>query len=306
MIPLITKPKILIVDNSPDYIETLADILQDQYDLYVAKSGEQALLIAESGVALDLILLDIVMPNGISGMEVCQQLKSNHATAHIPILFVTALTDEQDELLGFNLGAADYITKPVRPAIVRARVKTHILLKKQTEQPTYLAFIDQLTLIPNRRNLDELLSNEWTRAKRNKTAISALLIDIDHFAAFNEHYGKRRADECLQQIAQSLNSNLKRSSDFIARFGGEEFIVILPDSDASQAKLIAERLLTNVTELNIQHEHSITAPLLTVSIGGVTSVPSNNDNTISALLNNLDTQLLRAKAGGRNQVCFAD
>ncbi len=306
MIPLITKPKILIVDNSPDYIETLADILQDQYDLYVAKSGEQALLIAESGVALDLILLDIVMPNGISGMEVCQQLKSNHATAHIPILFVTALTDEQDELLGFNLGAADYITKPVRPAIVRARVKTHILLKKQTEQPTYLAFIDQLTLIPNRRNLDELLSNEWTRAKRNKTAISALLIDIDHFAAFNEHYGKRRADECLQQIAQSLNSNLKRSSDFIARFGGEEFIVILPDSDASQAKLIAERLLTNVTELNIQHEHSITAPLLTVSIGGVTSVPSNNDNTISALLNNLDTQLLRAKAGGRNQVCFAE
>ena len=306
MIPLITKPKILIVDNSPDYIETLADILQDQYDLYVAKSGEQALLIAESGVPLDLILLDIVMPNGISGMEVCQQLKSNHATAHIPILFVTALTDEQDELLGFNLGAADYITKPVRPAIVRARVKTHILLKKQTEQPTYLAFIDQLTLIPNRRNLDELLSNEWTRAKRNKTAISALLIDIDHFAAFNEHYGKRRADECLQQIAQSLNSNLKRSSDFIARFEGEEFIVILPDSDASQAKLIAERLLTNVTELNIQHEHSITAPLLTVSIGGVTSVPSNNDNTISALLNNLDTQLLRAKAGGRNQVCFAD
>ncbi|RIZ71339.1 MAG: diguanylate cyclase [Methylococcales bacterium] len=306
MIPLITKPKILIVDNSPDYIETLADILQDQYELYVAKSGEQALLIAESGVPLDLILLDIVMPNGISGMEVCQQLKSNHATAHIPILFVTALTDEQDELLGFNLGAADYITKPVRPAIVRARVKTHILLKKQTEQPTYLAFIDQLTLIPNRRNLDELLSNEWTRAKRNKTAISALLIDIDHFAAFNEHYGKRRADECLQQIAQSLNSNLKRSSDFIARFGGEEFIVILPDSDASQAKLIAERLLTNVTELNIQHEHSITAPLLTVSIGGVTSVPSNNDNTISALLNNLDTQLLRAKAGGRNQVCFAD
>ena len=306
MIPLITKPKVLIVDNSPDYIETLADILQDQYDLYVAKSGEQALLIAESGVPLDLILLDIVMPNGISGMEVCQQLKSNHATAHIPILFVTALTDEQDELLGFNLGAADYITKPVRPAIVRARVKTHILLKKQTEQPTYLAFIDQLTLIPNRRNLDELLSNEWTRAKRNKTAISALLIDIDHFAAFNEHYGKRRADECLQQIAQSLNSNLKRSSDFIARFGGEEFIVILPDSDASQAKLIAERLLTNVTELNIQHEHSITAPLLTVSIGGVTSVPSNNDNTISALLNNLDTQLLRAKAGGRNQVCFAD
>ena len=141
MIPLITKPKILIVDNSPDYIETLADILQDQYDLYVAKSGEQALLIAESGVPLDLILLDIVMPNGISGMEVCQQLKSNHATAHIPILFVTALTDEQDELLGFNLGAADYITKPVRPAIVRARVKTHILLKKQTEQPTYLAFI---------------------------------------------------------------------------------------------------------------------------------------------------------------------
>ena len=306
MIPLITKPKILIVDNSPDYIETLADILQDQYDLYVAKSGEQALLIAESGVPLDLILLDIVMPNGISGMEVCQQLKSNHATAPSPILFVTALTDEQDELLGFNLGAADYITKPVRPAIVRARVKTHILLKKQTEQPTYLAFIDQLTLIPNRRNLDELLSNEWTRAKRNKTAISALLIDIDHFAAFNEHYGKRRADECLQQIAQSLNSNLKRSSDFIARFGGEEFIVILPDSDASQAKLIAERLLTNVTELNIQHEHSITAPLLTVSIGGVTSVPSNNDNTISALLNNLDTQLLRAKAGGRNQVCFAD
>jgi diguanylate cyclase (GGDEF)-like protein len=306
MTTLITKPKVLIVDNSPDYIETLADILQDQYELYVAKSGEQALLIAESGVPLDLVLLDIVMPNGISGMEVCQQLKSNHATAHIPILFVTALTDEQDELLGFNLGAADYITKPVRPAIVRARVKTHILLKKQTEQPTYLAFIDQLTLIPNRRNLDELLDNEWTRARRNKTPISALLLDIDHFAAFNDHYGKRRADECLQQIAQSLNSNLKRSSDFIARFGGEEFIVILPDSDASQAKLIAERLLKNVTELNIQHEHSITAPILTVSIGGVTFAPSNKDNTPSALLNSLDTQLLQAKANGRNQICFAD
>jgi diguanylate cyclase (GGDEF)-like protein len=306
MIPLITKPKVLIVDNSPDYIETLADILQDQYDLYVAKSGEQALLIAESGVPLDLILLDIVMPNGISGMEVCQQLKTNHATAHIPILFVTALTDEQDELLGFNLGAADYITKPVRPAIVRARVKTHILLKKQTEQPTYLAFIDQLTLIPNRSNLDELLDNEWTRARRNKTPISALLLDIDHFSAFNDHYGKRRGDECLQQIAQSLSSNLKRSSDFIARFGGDEFIVILPGSDASQAILIAERLLMDIVELNIQHEHSITAPIITVSIAGVSSSPSYKDSSPSALLNNLDTHLLRAKANGRNQICFAD
>ena len=306
MTPLITKPKILIVDNSADYIEALADILQDQYELYVAKSGEQALLIAESGIPLDLILLDIVMPNGISGMEVCQKLKSNHSTAHIPILFVTVLTDEQDELLGFNLGAADYITKPVRPAIVRARVKTHILLKKQTEHPTYLAFIDQLTLIPNRRNLDELLDNEWTRARRNKTPISALLLDIDHFSTFNEHYGKMRGDECLQQIAKSLKSSLKRSSDFIARFGGEEFIVVLPDADANQAKHIAERLLITVAELNIQHEQSSTAPIVTISIGGVTFTPSFKDSSPSALLTSLDSQLLRAKANGRNQINFAD
>jgi diguanylate cyclase (GGDEF)-like protein len=294
------KPKILVVDDIPSNIQILIDVLKDQdYEILAATSGITALNIATDEIP-DLILLDITMPN-MDGYEVCVRLKANVLTHHIPVIFITARDEEEEETRGFELGAVDYINKPIKPAITRARVKTHLELKKQRDILENLSNLDGLTGIPNRRRFDEMLEQEWQHAMRSHLPLSLIMIDIDYFKRFNDHYGHNTGDVCLKQVAQTLATAIERKTDFIARYGGEEFVCILPMTDAKGAIVIAKKLQCSVFSLHIPHVDSLIADRVTISQGVTTIFPTLIINH-KALIEVVDKALYQAKTAGRNQI----
>jgi len=294
------KPKVLLVDDAPESIHLLMEALKNDYTIIAAINGEKALEIASIDPVPDIILLDIKMP-GIDGYEVCSRLKANKKTSKIPIIFVTALGDIDDEYRGFEVGGVDYITKPFNQKIVQARVKTQLSLKKKSDLLENLAVIDQLTGIPNRRRFDDVLENEWRRAKRASTFLSLIMIDIDYFKQFNDTYGHTDGDECLRMVAKTLGNTSQRAADFVARYGGEEFVVILPDTAIDPAVHVADKIRINIECLNIPHASSQVADHVTVSLGVAAVIPQANTSP-AHLIETADKCLYEAKEGGRNQV----
>ncbi|MCX7966849.1 MAG: PleD family two-component system response regulator [Syntrophorhabdaceae bacterium] len=295
------RQKILIVDDKPSNIMVLGEELKRDYDIYIATNGEMAIKKAISNPP-DLILLDIVMP-GMDGYDVCKQLKENEITKNIPIIFITAKNTDEDEAKGLSIGAVDYITKPFSIPIVKARVKTHLELKRKTDILESLSFRDGLTGIFNRRQLENVLSNEWKRAARKGEPISLLFIDIDYFKAYNDYYGHVAGDECLKMVAKALTTSLRRSTDFVARYGGEEFAVILPETDIDNSLIIAEKFRNTIIELKIEHKFSKVEPYLTISIGVATTYPTR-DSEYKLLIEVADNVLYEAKNSGRNRICY--
>lgn len=295
------QPMILIVDDVPTNVQILAQALTSHYRIKVASNGIDALKIAQREQP-DLILLDIMMP-GMNGFEVCRRLKEDTKTHKIAVIFVTARNAESDEELGLNLGAVDYITKPFVIPIVKARIQNHIRLKLQADMLESLSLIDALTHIPNRRRYDEALLTEWNRAKRNETPFSLIMIDIDHFKQYNDHYGHGAGDICLQRVANELSKNLVRQGDMIARYGGEEFAVILPDTLKKDAEQIAERLREHVENMGIIHACSKTGSVITISAGVATQTRIREYLSPQLLNEAADKALYMAKKSGRNRVC---
>lgn len=297
------KATVLVVDDTPDNLALLSGLLKDDYQVKVANNGETALKIATADPPPDLILLDVMMP-GMDGLEVCRQLKKNPHTGKIPVIFVTAKNEECDEETGLNLGAVDYISKPFSVPITLARIRTHIQLKQQADLLESIALADALTHIPNRRRFDEAMSAEWKRAAREKTQLSLLMIDIDHFKEYNDHYGHGAGDACLQSVAAKLLAGVSRPADLVARYGGEEFVVILPESDGQAAAHIATHLCKSIHDLKLPHAHSGVQPFVTVSIGSATVMPCGEISSSAALIAEADKMLYQAKNTGRNRVCW--
>lgn len=293
-------PLVLIVDDSPINIRMLAHALKGEYQIKVATTGPVALELARSKETPDLILLDVMMP-GMDGYEVCQRLKESPLTWDIPIIFVTAKNDVSDQEHGFNLGAVDYITKPFGLPTVRARVRNHINLKKRTELLEKLALLDNLTGIPNRQRLDEILATEWRRALRNHFMICLLMLNVDCFKLFNDNYGHGVGDDCLRRIASTIKASLVRPSDFVARVGGEEFLVLLPESDLPGARHVAERIRKAVEDIHIPHHYSAASEYVTLSIGCAGMIPSQDDE-LKKLLELANKELYLAKQEGRNRI----
>ncbi len=291
---------ILVVDDAPENLQVLNAVLKDHYRVKVATSGERALALAAGGEQPDLILLDVMMP-GMDGYEVCCRLKSDPRTRSIPVLFVSARDEEQDEAKGLALGAIDYIVKPIRPSIVQARVRNHLELKRSRDLLERLTTVDHLTGISNRRRYDEYLELEWRRAARDQTPIALIAIDIDHFKAYNDLYGHPRGDTCLVAVAQALAQSVSRTPDLIARCGGEEFACVLPGTDAIGASHLADEMLSRVLALEMEHARSATHDKVTVSIGVAAMIPDPEEppQTLVALA---DAALYQAKAEGRNRV----
>jgi len=294
------REKVLIVDDNKQNIDLLLDLFKDDYKVAVAITPERALKAARGEPKPDIILLDILMP-GMDGYEVCTLLKQDEATQHIPIIFVTAVSEVMDEAKGFALGAVDYITKPFHPPVVKARVQMHLSLKRKQELLEKFAFIDALTEIPNRRRLEEVLNREWHRASRSGKPLSLLFLDIDHFKQFNDTYGHGRGDEALRKIAREIQRRLKRGGDFVARYGGEEFVVVLPYSDDETARSTASMLSEAVDGLGIVHEASSAAPHLTVSIGLITVQPCPKQS-LEHVMQVLDKAMYAAKSDGRHSI----
>jgi len=294
------RPRILVVDDQPTNIQTLYQILKPEYDVSMATDGAQAIGLCQRRQP-DLVLLDVVMP-GLDGFEVCKRLKSDPATRDVPVIFVTARDGVEDETLGLAVGAVDFITKPVNPPVVLARVRTHIELKRQTDTLRAMAFNDGLTGVANRRWFDERLQVEWLRCRRNRMPLSLILIDLDHFKNYNDRYGHQAGDDCLRLVAASMKERLGRPADLLARYGGEEFVCLLPETPIDGARAKAEDLASGVLSLNIANADSPTAQVVTISCG-VASVLPNADGSAADLLQRADEMLYAAKHAGRNRIC---
>jgi diguanylate cyclase (GGDEF)-like protein len=266
----------------------------------MATSGTQTIQICRAELP-DLILLDVVMDD-IDGHEVCRRLKADPLTGAIPIIFVTSQNQEADEVIALGLGAVDFITKPINPVIVRARVRTHLTLKLQGDLLRASALLDGLTGVANRRKFDEDVQTDWRQCLRESAPLSLILIDIDYFKLYNDRYGHQAGDNCLKLVARALFEALRRPYDKLARYGGEEFACLLPKTEVAGASAMAERMLTRVSELHVEHLGSDVDQVVTISLGVASMVPTPSV-TPELLLKAADQQLYEAKRTGRARVC---
>jgi len=293
-------PKLLVVDDQPSNIEALYRTFSPDHQVFMATSGERALAVCKDNPP-DLVLLDVVMPD-MDGYEVCARLKADSGTRDIPVIFVTSHDDADNETRGLDAGAVDFIAKPFNPRVARARVKTHLALKFQSDLLRQWVFVDGLTGVFNRRHFDSRLEAEYRISARNGSPLCVLMIDIDHFKRYNDHYGHQGGDDCLRQVAEGLQACLRRPGDLLARFGGEEFACLLPETDFAGAMALAQTMERQVRNLQIAHAGSAVGSVVTISLGVAEKPPGRLGDPIS-LVRQADAQLYRAKHSGRGRAC---
>ena len=319
---------LLIVDDEPDMRQALRTLLETYGYTAVrtAANGRDALdlLTAASSAPVDLILTDVAMP-GLSGIEFIQQIKTISHLTDIPVVVMTGRASAELLDRAFAAGAYDFVTKGVDPHELLARVRAALNLKRELDrrrarerqlvevtrelervnnQLRRLAVQDELTGVPNRRYFNWLLGREWGRAARDGRPLALVLADVDHFKAFNDRYGHLAGDACLAQVAAALTRQVHRSADAVCRFGGEEFVVVLPGTDGAGAAKVAEGMRAAVAELGLEHGGS-PHRRVTVSLGVAAAVPRSGGPAAEALVQTADEALYRAKAGGRNRVAMA-
>lgn len=291
---------ILIVDDVPKNLQVLGKILLNEgYKVLIAQNGTKAIDIAKKTLP-SLILLDVMMPE-MDGYETCRQLKKLSGVSDIPIIFVTAISEAEDIVKGFEIGASDYITKPFNAAVLLARVKIHLTLYQQKKTLQTLSELDGLTKIANRRCFDNFLNQQWNWAIRNDHPIAMILIDIDYFKRYNDTYGHLQGDEVLISVAKELKTVFQRSTDLTARYGGEEFAVILSNLNIDAACDMAKIFCKKIESLQIPHKSSEINKYLTVSIGAASIKPTKDDKG-EILIQKADRNLYHSKNNGRNRV----
>jgi len=311
------KPKILLVEDSPAIIQVMARFLSGLAQLRFATSGEEALLRVREDLP-DLVLLDAEM-SGMNGYQVCAALKGDPLLSDIPVIFVTSHSGTELEVKGLEIGAADFMAKPISEPLLLARVRNQLRIKQLTDELKRIATVDALTGVLNRRAFDSSLEAEWKRALRGGQPISLLMVDVDHFKLFNDHYGHPGGDTCLQLVAGALRGALMRPGDLVARYGGEEFGLLLPNTAPAGAERMATRVLEAVKDMNLPHIGSPTGGRLTISVGvgchdehethwlepsGGASSPGRPARGAADLVRTADKALYAAKRAGRARVCL--
>ena len=294
--------KILIVDDSPVQANFLSSILSPDYEVTVVHTAEEGLGQAKA-VEYSLILLDVIMP-GMDGFQLLKMLQEEVILRHTPVILITSLNDIQNEERGLTLGAVDYITKPFHPAIVRARVHTHINLYKYRTQIEREATVDQLTGVPNRRRYDEVSVQRWQDAIRLGVPFSVCMFDIDKFKVYNDTFGHPAGDKVIKAVAETASSLLRRGTDFFARYGGEEFVALILGGGSENDFAHLCRVRQAVEELHIAHNPEV-SPWVTISIGGISVLPKA-ESSFDTYLKMADAMLYDAKRFGRNQVVWTN
>lgn len=300
----VTSPvTVLIVDDDKFNRAVLAELLKDECRLLLAKDGPSALnILAQEDVSL--VLLDVSMP-GMDGYEVLQRIKASSRTADVSVIFITGMSKEADEERGLLLGAADYVQKPIRPSIVKARIRVHLKLVMQRRELERLSLQDGLTGIANRRYFDDALDRSLRQAARDREALGIAIIDVDHFKQYNDHYGHGAGDEALRSVARVIDTFAQRPGDVAARYGGEEFVLLMPGQAAGEFAEALEALRTAIISEDIAHARSTTASVLTIS-GGATFTAPRDETTAQFLLEQADKLLYQAKQNGRNKIMIRD
>lgn len=293
------QPTVLVVDDDRVNRTVLAQLLHAECRLILARDGASAIArMREEDISL--VLLDVSMPD-MDGYEVLRQIRSNPRTCDVAVIFITSQTDEADEERGLSLGASDYVTKPIRPAIVLARIRVHLKLAQQRRELLRLSTQDGLTGLANRRHFDDSFQLSCRQAIRTGAQLGVALFDVDHFKQYNDHYGHGAGDDALRKVGQVLAEHSRRPFDLAARYGGEEFVLLAHDSKHFQ--LLIEQVRQAVAALGIPHAKSSTGNIVTVSGGGIL-IGAVDSMSPAQMLVRADRLLYRAKHEGRNRIAF--
>jgi diguanylate cyclase (GGDEF)-like protein len=292
-----SKPSILVVDDDPVLTMLIGGILAQTGKIFTARSGDEALPLARR-VHPDLILLDVQMP-GTDGFDVITEVKGDPALRHIPVIFITGEVLPEIESHCLEAGGADYIAKPVTPRVLLARVRTHLLLKQQSDQLADLSYRDPLTGAVNGPAFQELLAAECARAQAAQRPLSLLLLDVDEFATYNDTYGYPVGDEALSAIVATVTASASGPGHLVGRLGGDRLAVLLPESGPDVAARTADAVVQAVRDLGLRHNGSPRGTL-TVSVG-VASSTTEPAPLLAAAQEALNT----AKAAGRDRANVA-
>lgn len=298
--------KILLVEDSATLRFAMRNYIIDAgHEPLLARSGEEALQLLEN-TPVDMIIMDVEMP-GLNGFETTRLIREWLAGHWIPIIFVTGLNEDENYREGIEAGGDDYLIKPVSFMIIKAKIRAMERIAEMRDQLNQLnaelealSQLDSLTQIYNRRTFNELAQQQWALAKRHQQPISALMLDVDHFKLFNDHYGHPAGDSCLKKVTHAIKSCLHRSSDLLGRYGGEEFIVLLPETDAKGAMRVAQAISEALENIQIRHDVSPSSTYVTASIGGATCLRTTGHD-LEELIKNADRALYKAKRAGRNR-----
>lgn len=319
--PVGHTPQILIVDDDSLSRFALDKFLsKDGYQIISVEGGQEALAVCEKELP-DIILMDAMMPI-LDGYQCCRRLRAAYPTTCPPILMITGLDDSDSVEEAYGAGATDYVTKPFHWAVLRGRVRQIIkahhdhqslqatlaqerLLRQKLDQANQqlfqLATTDSLTALYNRRVFDQRIDNEWKRLRREKGFLGLIFIDIDCFKAYNDTYGHRHGDNCLRKVADILQGCIHRPADIAARFGGEEFALLLPNTDYDGVMHIAKNFRKQLHQKAILHETSLAKSWVTASIGVTSIIPSAN-NSPKMLVDMADKAMYDAKNSGRDRI----
>ncbi len=325
-------PLILVVDDDRFMRDLLRQVMEKEgYRVAEAENGLQGL---EAFIRLhpDMVLLDAIMPV-MDGFTCCNKLHALFEddssgeydfASRTPILMITSLEDSKSVDYAFEVGAVDFVTKPIHWAVLRQRVRRLLeqaqlyrQLQAANEELQRLAFLDGLTRIANRRGFDKALQQEWRRLIRetlstqnvgtethfleSPSSLSLILCDVDFFKRYNDSCGHLAGDQCLQEVAEALSRAVERPGDLVARYGGEEFAVLLPNTDAAGAVSVAQKIRTEIRNLQIPHPTSSVSEFITVSLGVTATIPSPN-TVPSELISIADKALYQAKESGRDRL----
>lgn len=303
--------KILLVEDSPTLRHAMRNyIIEAGHTPVMARSGEEALQLLEN-TPVDMIIMDVEMP-GLNGFETTRLIREWLGGYWIPIIFVTGLNEDENYREGIDAGGDDYLIKPVSFMILKAKIRAMERIAEMRDQLNQLnaelealSKLDSLTQIYNRRTFNELSEQQWALAQRHQQPISALMIDVDHFKLYNDHYGHPAGDICLKKISQAIKNCLHRTSDILGRYGGEEFIVLLPETDPQGALVVAQTINQAIRDLGLRHDVSPTDKVVTASIGGATCTRTTCRD-LGELIKNADRALYRVKRHGRNHALIEE
>ena len=316
------KIVVLLVDDQQLIAEAVRRLLAGHDDIEFYYCSDPAMAIKEVlRIRPTVILQDLVMPD-IDGLTLLKYYRAHPDIRNIPVIVLSVKEEPKVKSEAFYLGANDYLVKLPDEVELVARLRYHSKayvyqlqrdeafkalqesqqrLAEMNKRLMRLSILDGLTGIPNRRRFDESLGIEWKRAMRNKTPISLILMDIDYFKLYNDHYGHQEGDECLKKVAKTLESLIQRPTDLVSRYGGEEFVALLPETGPDGAKILAERMRQTVEELCIPHQQSKVSKCVTLSLGVASVVPERGESA-EKLVEMADKALYKAKQSGRNRV----
>ena len=312
------KLVVLLVDDQRMVVEGIRRMLvaEEDIEFHFCTEPKKALALALE-VNPSVILQDLIMPD-VDGYALVDEYRAEPQTHNIPVIVLSSKEDPEDKRLAFERGANDYLVKLPSQIELIARIRAHARsylahmelhktqqeLQEKNEALKKLTCQDGLTGIANRRRMDEFLRKECLRSVRDDTPLSFILIDIDYFKPYNDHYGHLAGDECLQKVARGLEAVVRRGSDLIARYGGEEFAAVLPNTDWQGAERIANELLEKIRSLSLPHEYSGAADIITISMGVISRLACK-DMAPEDMINEADAALYEAKSSGRNRYQLA-